>query len=74
MSDASETIDSGFFGEAREVGLVIAELLHAGRRTSDLDRHAIVYLVGPDGRVFHHARLIRERLTDGSPVFNNVLS
>lgn len=73
MSGRTETIDSGEFVEARELPLLLQELLASGRRNSTLDRYDIVYVVGPDGQVFHHARLVRERLTDHSYTFNVVL-
>lgn len=74
MSKPAETIDSGDFGEARDLPVVIRELLDAGRQSAGLGRHDIVHIVAPDGRVCHQARLVRERLTDGSDAFNLVLS
>lgn len=54
--------------------LVLRELLDAGRRAGGLGRYDIVSVAEPDGQVFHRARLVRSRLTDGSPTFTIVLS
>ena len=74
MSEPLDPVAIADFGEARELATVIGELLHTGRQIAGLGRQDVVYVVAPDGQVCHRARLVKERLTDGSFTFNIQLS
>lgn len=72
--DRITTVASDSFVDARGLGRILSDLLSdAAVAEVGLGTRDVVYVVAPDGTVCHRARLVRERLTDGSAVFNMVL-
>ena len=67
-------VGSAAFGDAGEPARVLVNLL-VDVAATDVGFGAgdVVYVAGPDGTVCHDAKLVRERLTNGSLVFNVVL-
>lgn len=68
------TLRTAGFSAAREFGAALFDLLSdTAVANVGISADDVVYVLAPDGTVCRHARLVRERLSDGSFVFNVAL-